>query len=161
MMLNKHEKKMYAIIIGACLMSVVLGLAAGYLLFGGQMFPSNAPPATQYRAAALDPGEILPGMVSSVMDVPADIPRSETAQPDDTLPPADIFTEATPAHQYILRIADGYIAVYYAEEAGGALKELTTVPVSALPQADMEVLSEGIRVYSEEGLARILQDYGS
>jgi hypothetical protein len=160
-MLSKHEKKMYALIIGACVMSVVLGVVVGYLLFGGAMLPSNTPSTAQYRAASLYPNDTALGILTSSRDDTADAIPTEAAQSEDNPPLTDVFAETIPAHHYVLRIAGGYIAVYYAEEAGGGLKELTTVPASALPEADMEGLAEGIRVYSEEGLARILQDYGS
>jgi len=139
------EKKFYALIIGACVASVLLGLAFGYLFFSRSMtytIDAAEMPATVYHAA---------------VGVP-DPARAET------LPAASaavVVADEAPSHRYVVKIVDGYIAVFYADHAGGGLKELTTVPANPLPEADLTELAAGIYIYTEEALARILQDYGS
>lgn len=56
----------------------------------------------------------------------------------------------------------GYVAVFYKKEINGDnLKEITNMPVSALPVEEQERLEKGIDVSGENELHKILEDYGS
>jgi hypothetical protein len=134
------EKKIYTIIIGSCVLSVLLGVGFGYLIFGGASV--NATLYTGNTTQASVPA-ISSGTLSEII----------ASQPDND--------DAPPSHRYLVTVVDGYITVFYADHTGGGLKETTTSPAYILPSADLERLQEGIRVYTEEALARVLQDYGS
>jgi len=68
-----------------------------------------------------------------------------------------------PNHRYVVTVQDGYIVVLYATQADKAaqIKTTTNTSVAALPPEEQERLTQGINVYSEEILFRILEDYGS
>lgn len=64
--------------------------------------------------------------------------------------------------RYVFGVKDGLVAVFYQEpKEGNEIRELTNIPVSALPKEEQERLAEGFFVYGEESLAKILADYGS
>jgi hypothetical protein len=63
-------------------------------------------------------------------------------------------------HSFILGSKDGYIAVYYAGDTP-EIKEMTFTPINALPIEEQERLAQGIHIYTEEALVRILEDYES
>ncbi|MCL2204782.1 MAG: hypothetical protein FWB88_12680 [Defluviitaleaceae bacterium] len=133
------EKKFFAVIIGSCILSVVLGVGFGYLLFGGATVNARIYTDTPVQAA-------VPAVSGKINEVVSYLAESEAL---------------LPAHRYVVTVVDGYIAVFYAEGAGGGLLEITTTPYHSLPTADREKLQRGIPVYTEEALGRILQDYGS
>jgi hypothetical protein len=133
------EKKMYVFIIGSCVLSILLGIGFGYLLFGGAYVNANI-----YTGSRTN--EAVPAVSGTVSEVAAAV-----AETGEVLTP----------HRYVVTVVDGYITVFYADHAGGNVKEVTTSPAYILPPADIERLQEGIRIYTEEALARILQDYGS
>jgi hypothetical protein len=58
---------------------------------------------------------------------------------------------------YLVSSSGGFLVVYNANEE----PEFTLIPVNALPAEEQERLAAGIRVYTEEALIRILEDYGS
>ena len=62
------------------------------------------------------------------------------------------------AHTFVVTSHDGMVVIYNAAES---TTEFTNIPANALPEADQERLANGINVYSEEALMRILEDYGS
>ena len=68
-----------------------------------------------------------------------------------------------PNHKYVVTIQDGYIIVFYAAGADKAtqIKTITNTSVAAFPPEEQERLTQGINVYSEDVLFRILEDYGS
>lgn len=66
------------------------------------------------------------------------------------------------SQRYIIGEKDGYIAVYYdIENEGYMLKEITTMPVSALSDEDRRCIESGIRITGKEKLVRALEDYTS
>jgi len=82
------------------------------------------------------------------------------------LPPGANSTRATTdgsnaQYMYVVTVIDGYIVVFHSEVYGGGLKERTSTAVGALHPEELARLTSGIKVYSDEALARILQDYGS
>lgn len=64
--------------------------------------------------------------------------------------------------QYIIGEYEGYVAVFYAEEIEGIiLKELTSMPVSALSEDERLRLSEGIVITGNDELIRAMESYES
>lgn len=64
--------------------------------------------------------------------------------------------------RYVVGQKDGYVAVYYEETQNGvSLHEVTDTPISSLPKEDQDRLREGITVYGNDNLCKILGDYGS
>jgi hypothetical protein len=128
------ERKLYILIITACVLSVLSGLAFGYLLFGGASVNANI----HTRA-----DEVVPtsGTVNEVVTI--------DGFAEDVLP------------RYVVTAVNGYVAVFYADHAGGGIMETTTIPLNVLPEYDILRLTQGIYIYTDEALARILQDYGS
>lgn len=78
--------------------------------------------------------------------------------------PAEVFETAAPAKvqnsKYIVREYMGMIAVFSGEDENKILT-LTDYPVSVLPKADRESLSEGIAINDDKELAMLLEDYQS
>ena len=60
---------------------------------------------------------------------------------------------------YVLGASDGFVAVFYYDRPG--IKEVTRTPTSSLTEKEFNRLSEGVNIYTEEQLVRILQDYDS
>ncbi|MCL2500202.1 MAG: hypothetical protein FWE90_07680 [Defluviitaleaceae bacterium] len=133
------EKKIYAWVIGSCVLSVMLGIGFGYLLFGGASVNASI-----YTGSVTQ--DAVPVASGTIHEITAAVSDDE---------------ETLPVHRYVVTVVDGYVTVFYADHAGGDIKEATTTPVNVLPAADIERLQEGIRVYTEEALSRLLQDYGS
>ncbi|MCL2605079.1 MAG: hypothetical protein FWD90_11430 [Defluviitaleaceae bacterium] len=133
-------KKLYVLIIGSCFISVLLGIGFGYLLFGGASVNASIYPGTAVYST-------VPAVSGTINEI---LPAVQSGNDDEL-----------PNHRYVVTVVDGYITVFYADHNGGRIKEATTTPANALPAADIERLQEGIRIYTEEALARILQDYGS
>lgn len=79
----------------------------------------------------------------------AGVALSRTAEATGDLPPP----------KYILSGYNGLVAVYLPGEETPSY--VTETPVSFLPSADREALANGMPVYSEEELTRLLEDYGS
>lgn len=71
------------------------------------------------------------------------------------------ISSRSPFH-FIVGIHEGYIAIFYDNGSGELeLKEITETPISSLPEEEQNKLREGIRVYGEETLIRLLEDYTS
>lgn len=63
---------------------------------------------------------------------------------------------------YVVGVQQGYVAVYTRNiENKTTLKELTEIPVSALPIEEQQRLLNGIDIIGEDKLFKILEDYGS
>ena len=76
-----------------------------------------------------------------------------------TSPPALDVEPGVAEPRYVLGTDEGFVAVFYA--GGETLLERTRTPEYALSLDERERLHEGIYIYTEEQLARALQDYGS
>ena len=132
------DKRIYVWMLGLCLGSVLLGVGLGYLVFGGARVSATiytgAVGFSEEQVGSKDGvGEVLPGLLYELGDEAA-------------------------GYLYLVTVMDGFVAVMY---ACGEVKEVTTIPTNTLPAADMAFLEQGIRIYTDEALARILQDYGS
>ena len=64
---------------------------------------------------------------------------------------------ASPAPTYLVREADGWVAVFSGD--GSELLRMTDSRVSALPQGDRQRLRDGIPVSDDQSLAMLLEDY--
>ena len=63
---------------------------------------------------------------------------------------------------YLIGESEGKIAVYLDDpEKGPILKEKTDIPISVLPEEEIEKIIAGIQVIGEESLVKILSDYSS
>jgi len=133
----------------ACTASVLMGFAVGYIFFGpGEYALAYGDTPSPYQAES----PYLAGMPAEIYE-PCDEPvfnYAETVEEQDA-----------PSYLYVVTTLDGYIVVYHATEYGGGIKEMTSTAVGALAPEELERLAVGIRIYTEEALARILQDYGS
>ena len=68
--------------------------------------------------------------------------------------------QPAPGSVYVLRDCGGSVAVYDAASSGSPLR-VTTIETKTLPQADRELLGQGLSVSSEEELLTLLEDLGS
>ena len=82
--------------------------------------------------------------------------------------PSDHFEcntpDDSPRPRYVLGTDHGFVAVFYIQDDLNqtlALKERTLTPETALSTDDRKRLDDGIYIYTEEQLIRLLQDYGS
>lgn len=72
-----------------------------------------------------------------------------------------VLQEKSPHHYYLVGVYDGCIAVFYDINGEWVLREITATPISVLPHEEQKKLEQGIPVYGEEELIRILEDYTS
>ena len=64
--------------------------------------------------------------------------------------------------RYMLTAEQGFVTVFCLENSSSPrLKERTNTPEAALTPDELARLNSGIYIYTEEELARALQDYGS
>jgi len=129
------RKSILLIFSGVCALCVLIGIGVGYLLW--------QPSAAAYAAA---PDELV-----------LDSIEQDIVNPTDTQ--SSLYFNSSQEALYVVGIFNGYIAVYYA--SGGNIKEVTSTPVSALVEEEQQRLANGIPIYNDEQLVRILQDYGS
>jgi len=132
----------------ACTASILMGFAIGYVFFGPGEYLAYADTSDPYQAE-------VPCVASFYVETP--IPPTPTPVPYNDEP----HQEDAVAYMYRVSVSDGYIVVYHQDGNGGWYKEVTSTTVGALAPEELEQLAKGIHIYSEEGLARVLQDYGS
>jgi len=128
-----YKHKRY-VIFGICILSALVGIGAGYVIAGTLQASAMASRAEygNYFATEIEPA----------------IPEPEAYASE-------------PEHRYLVTAQDGYIVVYNMNNPGQDAREVTTTTINALDREEQERLIEGIRIYSEEALVRILEDYGS
>jgi len=134
----------------ACMVSVLVGFVMGHIFFGaGGNTLAYADTSAVYQSDTPYFAAVQP----QAYDLPTQYyaPAYNQPAPDEELP----------AHLYVVTTLDGYLVVYHADKHGGGIKEMTSTFVGALTPEELERLAAGIRIYSDEALARILQDYGS
>jgi len=137
----------------ACLASVFMGFVLGYAFF-------DSGPSLVYGDTAAVYQSGIPPLVITSPEINAydlELPTQSSAQPYNE--PAAGSQAAS--HLYVVTVLGGYIAIYHAEESGGGLKEVTSTAVGNLAPEELELLQAGIKIYSDEALVLILQDYGS
>ncbi|MCL2216118.1 MAG: hypothetical protein FWB91_03755 [Defluviitaleaceae bacterium] len=150
------KSRMY-VLIGICAVSALLGIGLGYFVFGPIGFSAreadlenNADYEIFQKYAPNEPDFLL---------AYSDITPEHNPGPDDS--PAEA-PSPEPLHRFVVTTLDGYIVVYHAALDGrGEIMEITSTPVNALPLVEQSRLAQGIRIYTEEALIRILEDYGS
>ncbi|WP_317854111.1 BofC C-terminal domain-containing protein [Chakrabartyella piscis] len=63
---------------------------------------------------------------------------------------------------YLLAIYDGCVTLFYEnEDMKLEMKEKTSIPIAVLPEREQKQLQEGIYVYGEENLIKLLSDFVS
>ena len=133
----------------ACLASVFMGFVLGYVVLDtGETLLAYEDTAAVYQA-------VTPHL-AAVPEYNYQPEQSPTAEYN-----VPLVDNQTDSYLYVVTILGGYIAIYHAEKYGGGLKEITSTAVGALAPEELERLSIGIKIYSDEALAMILQDYGS
>ena len=61
---------------------------------------------------------------------------------------------------YMLRPKDGVVAIYKMDQHGNeTLQETTAIAIEYLTEEDLEQLEEGVRVYGEENLNAMIEDF--
>ena len=125
-------------------LSAGTGAAAGYAIAGDRQVSSIEP-------------VVLPTYYLSSTSPPA--LRGYPSRQSQYDPPA---YNSNP--RYILRTDHGFITVFYIQNGQDqplTIKERTNTPASSLSPEEKKRLSDGIYIYTEEQLVRLLQDYGS
>lgn len=63
---------------------------------------------------------------------------------------------------YVVGEYDGYVAIFYEKEINGTkLKEITSMPISALSLEEQEKIKNGIKIVGEDELISFLENYES
>jgi len=146
-----NMKKKY-VLLTICTISALVGIGLGYFVFG---------------PAALSAQEAETEHEIKYADFQKYVPEQEATQVYNPTPPTPLPEPPAepiepPPHLFVVTTVDGYIAVYHAASDGkGELIEITSTPTNALPLIEQSRLAQGIRIYTEEALIRILEDYGS
>jgi len=140
--------------LATCVLSVMLGIGIGYVFF--------ALPDSTSAVISLEPS------IEHIDTVHASFePEFLLPQQTEYEPVVEVFYELTPPHVphiYIVMSKDGNVVVYYANPSGeppNQIKTITNIAVAALPTEEQNRLAQGIFVYTEDDLFRILEDYGS
>ena len=166
--MGKYRKIIPAAIFTA---SALLGIGAGYLIFGpmsmvamqgSQNTQHHSPP---YPVAEEEPEPSAPQAEPTEFQPPPQAPPQpqNNTQPNSTEDTAAPSPEE-PLHRYLVTTHGGYIVVYYATldgKAGDTLRSITTTSVTSLAPEEQSKLERGILIYTEEALVRILEAYGS
>jgi len=148
-----RKRAFYRTIVGVCAMAFVLACAA--------VIPWLAESFSAGKAAAPS-GEALAGIVmDGVPETKAATQKDETPLPTASAPAVREMVMTPEPLRFVIGVRDGYIAVYSDTGTDVLLKEMTNIPVHALPDEEQERLHGGIVVEGVEALARILEDYGS
>jgi len=137
--------------ITTCVLSVCLGLGLGYAFFS----PHDAEEIKNTADQTANEFEAAAYAVFSPDVVPRIIEQN---------PGLEVFTELAEENIFLVSSRDGLIVVYYAPKDGESashLRTITNISTAALPQEEQERLAEGIAVYSEDELLRLLEDYSS
>ena len=155
--MEKHG--IYALI-GICAVSALLGIGLGYFIFGPVSFSAQTN-AQEYEALQKYVPQAEPDFLLAYSDL-------TLGYAPDTVDSFDLAEVPHPAehpeqiYQFMVTSLDGYIVVYRSNQNGqGEIIETTSTAVNALPLVEQQRLAQGIRVYTEEALIRILEDYGS
>ena len=140
-----YEKIPTVVCMAACAASVLMGFVLGYVFLdsgGYSIAHANTAPVYHepYRA-------VIYTEAPTPETVPVYTPPQQYEEQD--------------SHLFVVTAIDGYLVIYHAERYGGGIKDITGLTVDALPPEELEQLAQGIRVYSDEALVRLLQDYGS
>jgi hypothetical protein len=68
---------------------------------------------------------------------------------------------------YLIGVKDGYVAIFYLNEnnfddlTNLTLKEMTLTPIDSLTIEDRERIYHGVKIFGDETLSKIIQDYES
>ena len=118
-------------------------------------------------AAGYGLGRNSQGLLTEAAGIPAHYLAATSPPALSTSPPDQNQYEpsvANPQPRYVLGTDHGFVAVFYIQNDLNqtlALKERTLTPETALSIDERKRLTDGIYIYTEEQLVRLLQDYGS
>ena len=148
-------------IVGICALSALVGIGLGYLAFG----PVRGLVMAYDDAVVAYEANIDFALPEVVVLPPGD---NEYFLMEDTvavIAQDDVFAVEEYSHRYLVTASDdGYIVVYNVypgDKSGGTVREVTTTTIDSLAPEEQALLLGGIRIYTEEALVRILEDYGS
>ena len=139
--MEKRDK--YAMVAIAICFSAI-GFVVGYLIWGpigtvtATAGPAVKPQANVYESNALP--------MAAIQEIP-----HTPIEAQAPLPP----------YRYVVTTQDGYVVVLSTGKTGEDMHTVTDIFVSALPPEEQARLAEGIFIYDEHALFRILEDYGS
>jgi len=107
-------------------------------------------------------GLIIGYAVGNTQEVAASPPEPniyELSHISNTSPAAIVPAVDVVSPKYVLGESNGFVAVFYYNQLD--VKEMTRTPTSSLTDSEFKRLSEGVNIYTDEQLVRILQDYDS
>lgn len=82
---------------------------------------------------------------------------NETSKEESTKP-----SEETQQPYYLIKEVEGVVKVFYCDEKGQeTLHQITAIPFQLLSKEDQQMMSEGVRVDTEEKLAGFLENFDS
>ena len=84
---------------------------------------------------------------------------SYEAQPQPSLPPAEIEKTSLEPEGFIIGEQGGFVAVFAETAYGIKLEELTRVPIARYPEEEQLRLQEGIRIVGRTAMLKALQSY--
>ena len=97
---------------------------------------------------------VLVCLLISVWAVPS---IKESRITDSKINTSSSEEESRPSPMYVVMDLRGSIAVY--KSGSTEPMQILETPVAVLPEADREMLANGIRVWSDEELQQIIEDY--
>jgi len=131
------------------------GILVGYLIFGSIHTARAGAAGFETQIGYVQNDVSIANFDDAFLSLTMPISQEIVHEPEIELVPAS-------AHRYVVTSQDGYIVVHYANSKSGEhIHTITGTSVSSLPPEEQERLAEGIYIYNEDALIRILEDYGS
>ena len=72
-----------------------------------------------------------------------------------------IVIDEPPISYYIVRENDGRIGIFHRENGETHFMYNINTPITLLPEADRELLNQGVVLYTEEELTKFIEDFSS
>jgi len=141
-------------------LSAVTGAAAGYTIAGGG--PESSIKSSQESSIESSGRPLIESIELPVHYLGSASPSALSVHPNRQNHHAPSVYSPNP--RYVLRTDRGFVTVFYIQNEQDqpfTLKERTRTPTSALSPEEQKRLSDGIYIYTDEQLIRILQDYDS
>jgi len=145
----------YVMLAAAVIFSVV-GILFGYFVFGPVL--TSVADGTSYTAQARYPYIHENTTIAGIEEIDVHY------QPADDIYSMHGQNLVYPPVIYVVTVQDDFIIVRHVEAVGkvcGPMYMTTNTPVSALPIEEQQRLADGIFIYDEDSLFRILEDFGS
>jgi len=141
-------KSDYLFVVAISIVAIILGVLIGYFIFG---------PINTYGALANYEHENYVDQQEIQQEIQPVYVRDYTIEETDYSP------TILPPYRYVVTSQNGYIIILHAAPEGKAsqVKNVTNIPTTPLPLEEQERLENGINIYDEDALVRILEDFGS